>query len=78
MRGVGVVNTWAIQNAKTGEFVYGTDYRYNSPNNTARQRTSNSELLTYCDREFAEHDIRCRRMSKDYRAVLVRFEIVNN
>lgn len=34
---------FAIQNQKTGKFLYGTDYRYNPP----RQRTSFNEIVSH-------------------------------
>lgn len=40
---------FAIQNQKTGKFLYGTDYRYNPP----RQRTSFNEMRTYSDLRYA-------------------------
>lgn len=40
---------FAIQNQKTGKFLYGTDYRYNPP----RQRTNFNEMRTYSDLRYA-------------------------
>lgn len=43
---------FAIQNIKTGKFLYGTDYRYRPPH----QRTSNTKMLTYSSIAEAAHD----------------------
>jgi hypothetical protein len=56
---------YAIQNIKTGKFVYGTDYRYYP----RRQRTSFEKMLTYDELFFAENDFLCRCCGKDYRIV---------
>jgi hypothetical protein len=56
---------YAIQNIKTGKFVYGTDYRYSKP----RQRTSHNQMLTYADYESANCDFRTRRCCKAYKIV---------
>ena len=58
---------YAIQNIKTGKFVYGTDYRYPKP----RQRTNHNQMLTYADYESANCDFRTRRCGKGYRIVEV-------
>ena len=58
---------YAIRNKNTGEWVYGTDYRY-SP---TRQRTSSSQALTYEDWECAEMDLKHRKCGKDYEIVKV-------
>ena len=63
---------YAIQNVKTGKFVYGTDYRY-SPR---RQRTSFNRMLTYEDLEDAQSDFLQRQCGKDYKiAVLKTVEV---
>lgn len=56
---------YAIQNIKTGKFVYGTDYRYYP----RHQRTSFNQMLTYDEYYFAECDFLSRECSKDYRIV---------
>lgn len=56
---------YAIQNIKTGKFVYGTDYRYFP----RHQRTSFNQMLTYDEYYFAECDFLSRGCSKDYRIV---------
>ena len=48
---------FAIINVKTGEFVYGTDYRYHPPH----QRTSNRQMLTYPSEESARLDFLHRK-----------------
>lgn len=67
----------AIQNIKTGKFVYGTDYRHYPPH----QRTSYDQMLTYENLFFAENDFKKRRCGKDYRIVLLEpvkvHEIIN-
>lgn len=56
---------YAIQNIKTGKFVYGTDYRYYP----SRQRTSFEKILTYDELFFAECDFKSRMCGRDYRIV---------
>lgn len=56
---------YAIQNMKTGKFLYGTDYRYNP----RHQRTSFEKMKTYDKYFFAECDFLSRGCSKDYRIV---------
>lgn len=56
---------YAIQNMKTGKFLYGTDYRYNP----RHQRTSFEKMKTYDEYFFAECDFLSRGCSKDYRIV---------
>lgn len=56
---------YAIQNIKTGKFVYGTDYRYFP----RRQRTSLEKMLTYDEYLFAECDFLSRRCGANYRIV---------
>lgn len=63
---------YAIQNVKTGKFVYGTDYRYFP----RRQRTSFNRMLTYEDLEDAQSDFLHRQCGKDYKiAVLKTVEV---
>lgn len=59
---------FAIQNQKTGKFLYGTDYRYNPP----RQRTSFNEMRTYSDLRYAVADYNSRGCGKDYRIVVLK------
>lgn len=59
---------YAIQNIKTGKFVYGTDYRYNPP----RQLTRKDEMLTYHMDLQAFNDFKKRRCGKDYRIVVLK------
>lgn len=40
---------YAIQNIKTGKFVYGTDYRYGRIGKGHNQRTSKLKMLTYTE-----------------------------
>jgi hypothetical protein len=56
---------FAIQNQRTGKFVYGTDYRYYP----RHQRTDFERMLTYDEYRFAEWDFLSRECSKDYRIV---------
>lgn len=54
---------FAIQNIKTGKFLYCTDYRYRPPH----QRTSNTKMLTYSSIAEAAHDFWVKRKcGKDY------------
>lgn len=60
---------YAIQNIKTGKFLYGTDYRYCPPH----QRTSNTKMLTY----GSIAKVVCgfwvnRKCGKDYRIVVLK------
>lgn len=59
---------FAIQNIKTGEFVYGTDYRYFPPH----QRTSRNRVLTFETLAHAKSDFRGRRCGKAYRVVCLK------
>lgn len=59
---------FAIQNIKTGKFVWGTDYRYSPP----RQRTSFNQALTYDKLAFAKSDFVHRRCGKNYRIVCLK------
>lgn len=60
---------FAIQNIKTGKFLYGTDYRYRPPH----QRTSNTKMLTYSSIAEAAHDFWVKRKcGKDYRIVALK------
>ena len=60
---------FAIQNIKTGKFLYGTDYRYRPPH----QRTSNTKMLTYSSIAEAAHDFWVKRKcGKDYRIVVLK------
>lgn len=56
---------FAIQNIKTGKFVYGTDYRYSPPH----QRTSFNQYFVYCSLADAKIDFKVRKCCKDYRVV---------
>lgn len=59
---------YAIQNIKTGKFVYGTDKRYWPPH----QRTSKDCVLTYATPGEAKSDFICRKCGKDYRIVVLK------
>jgi hypothetical protein len=59
---------FAIQNRRTGKFLFGTDYRYNPP----RQRTSFDEMRTYPDLSYAVADYNNRRCGEDYRIVVLK------
>ena len=59
---------FAIQNQRTGKFLFGTDYRYNPP----RQRTSSDEMRTYPDLRCAVADYNNRRCGEDYRIVVLK------
>lgn len=59
---------FAIQNIKTGKFVYGTDYRYSTPH----QRTSRNQALTYDALAYAKSDFMRRRCGKQYRVVCLK------
>lgn len=56
---------YAIQNIKTGKFVYGTDYRHFP----RHQRTSFEQMLTFEEYDFAESAFLSRGCGKDYRIV---------
>lgn len=63
---------YAIQNIKTGKFVYGTDYRYRRMGKKHNQRTSKNKMLTYTDYYEAAEDFRCRGCGKNYRIVVLK------
>lgn len=56
---------YAIQNVKTGKFVYGTDFRCWP----RRQRTSCDQMLTFSDLYTAQIEADHRRCGKDYKVV---------
>lgn len=56
---------YAIQNIKTGKFVYGTDYRH-YPH---KQLMSVDKMLTYDEYAFAESDFFHRGCGRNYRIV---------
>lgn len=60
---------YAIQNIKTGKFLYGTDYRYRPPH----QRTSNTKMLTYSSIAEAALPLNPKVVcGKDYRIVVLK------
>lgn len=59
---------FAIQNIKTGDFVYGTDFRYSPPH----QRTSNRQMLTFPTLHSACHAFLVRKCGRDYRVVCLK------
>lgn len=63
---------YAIQNIKTGKFVYGTDYRYRRSGKKHNQRTSKNQMLTFDDYFQAAEDFRRRGCGKDYRIVVLK------
>lgn len=63
---------YAIQNIKTGKFVYGTDYRYGRIGGKYNQRTSKNKMLTYDDYYAAAEDFWHRGCGKDYRIVVLK------
>lgn len=63
---------YAIQNIKTGKFVYGTDYRYPHPGKKFNQLTSKNKMLTYEDYYEAAEDFRHRGCGKNYRIVVLK------
>ncbi len=65
---------YAIRNKITGQWVYGTDYRYNPPH----QRISNRQALTFEDLDEAKHNFRHRRCGKDYEIVEVELRVVGD
>ena len=68
---------FAIINKRTKKFVSGTDRRQFYPKtNTFKQITSLDRALTYEYKEYAEMDIKSRRMSKDYEVVEVKLTVI--
>ena len=63
---------YAIQNIKTGKFVYGTWFGYWPNLGKNRQRTSKDEMLTYATAWQAQIDFKKRRCGKDYRIVVLK------
>lgn len=61
---------YAIQNVKTGEFVFGTNFCYEPDVN--QQRISLEQMLTYSGLRSAKIDFICRECGKDYRIVRLR------
>lgn len=58
---------YAIQNIKTGEFVFGTYFSYVHGEN--QQRTSMEQMVTYDCLWYAKVDFIKRECGKDYRIV---------
>ena len=61
---------YAIQNIKTGEFVYGTDFSYDPAEN--QQRTSLDQMLTFDCLRYAKTEFERRSCGEDYRIVRVK------
>lgn len=61
---------YAIQNIKTGEFVYGTYFSYDPAEN--QQRTSLERMLTFDCLRLAKLEFDCRTCGADYRIVRVK------
>lgn len=59
---------YAIINAKTGKFVFGTDRRYHP----WRQRTSKNCMLTYDSLCAAQSDFMSRKCGKDYKIAVLK------
>lgn len=59
---------YAIQNIKTGKFVYGTDFRYNP----YHQRTSKDQMLTFATATDALNAYKRRCCGRDYRIVVLK------
>lgn len=59
---------FAIQNIKTGKFVYGTDYRYFP----RHQHTSRTQMRTYNCLNLARADFISRGCGNDYRIVCLK------
>lgn len=59
---------FAIQNIKTGKFVYGTDYRYFP----RHQRTSRTQMRTYNCLNHARADFISCGCGNDYRIVCLK------
>ena len=63
---------YAIQNVKTGQWVYGTDFRYPIPH----QRTSKDQMMTWEDEDAVKLEFSRRKCGKDYKiAVLKTVEV---
>lgn len=56
---------YAIQNIKTGKFLYGTNFGYGR----ISQQTSFEQILTFGDYDSAEYAFLHRQCSRDYRIV---------
>ena len=63
---------FAIQNKRTAQFVFGTDYRFHPP----RQRTSMNKLCTYESAAEANADRLNRRCGRDYVVVEIEVRVV--
>lgn len=69
------MSAYAIQNKRTGKFVYGTDYRYGK---TAHQFTDEEIGLLFASRSEAELIMQSRRCGKCYHVVEVEpLKVVN-
>lgn len=63
---------YAIINAKTGKYLFGTDFRFSPP----RQRTSTDKALTFENKEEAEIECRRRKCGKAYKIKKIKIEIM--
>lgn len=58
---------YAIQNVKTGKFLFGTDFGYGS--GSCRQRTSLEQMVTFDCLRYAKADFLHRQCGEEYRIV---------
>lgn len=65
---------YAIQNTKTGEFVYGTDYRYHP----WHQRCSKNRAMLFETLTDAVNGFKERRCGKDYVISCVRLDVITS
>ena len=59
---------YAIQNIRTGKWLYGTDYRYNPPH----QFTSFDQAMTWETYDAANYSRICRKCGEAYRVVKIK------
>lgn len=58
---------YAIQNVKTGKFLFGTDFGYGP--GSCRQRTSLEQMVTFDCLRYAKADFLHRQCGEEYRIV---------
>lgn len=58
---------YAIQNVKTGKFLFGTDFGYGS--GSCRQKTSLEQMMTFDCLRYAKADFLHRQCGEEYRIV---------
>ena len=65
---------WAIRNKRTRKWLFGTWWQ----NGRVIQRTSDDMAMIFETEEYAKNEMRWRKCGKDYEAVPVRIEVLED